>query len=116
MSPVARIVADEHVETIAGLAVALSSPVGFWESFPKRHALAALAVLTAVYCFARSRRDTVDDGLDPRHFRVPAYVAVALYAWLHAAEALLAGLDYYDYAGESVLGLVRVATDAIRLV
>lgn len=74
---------------LGGAAVAVATPIGFWATIPKRHALTGLAVVTVLYLVARSRAGASADGRSrATHFRAGAYAVVALYAWVHAAEAL----------------------------
>jgi len=80
-----------RVGVLAGAGAAVAMPVGFWAVVPKRHAFTALACVTLLYLFARSREDP---GLAvPRLGTVPAYRAgayavVGLLTWIHAAEGL----------------------------
>jgi len=82
----------------AGVATALSAPIGFWAAFPKRHVPIALCVLLSAYALHRSRAAAgtrVRAGSRSgriRHataFRALAYVPVGVVAWIHALEGLL---------------------------
>ncbi|MFB6188411.1 MAG: hypothetical protein ABEI57_00870 [Halapricum sp.] len=84
-----RLVGDlttRRTGTVAGVAVVLATPIGFWAPIPKRHVFTTLCVLVAMFAFARSRdpetprRDLVHGG---------AYAATGLLAWIHAPEALV---------------------------
>jgi hypothetical protein len=73
-----------RVGVAAGLLSALSIPVAFWATIPKRHVVSA-ALIAAVLCaFALSRRPDRSPVI-----RASAYAAVGTLAWLHAAEALV---------------------------
>ena len=68
----------------------LGTPLALWASVPKRHVITGTVVLTIAYALYRSRVDA--DGVllsHPLTFRALAYVAVGLYTWIHAPEALL---------------------------
>ncbi|RLN01642.1 hypothetical protein [Haloarcula sp. Atlit-7R] len=66
------------------------TPLAFWASVPKRHAVTGTVVVCIAYCLYRSRKPT-DGGVitQPQTFRALAYALVGLYAWVHAPEALL---------------------------
>ncbi len=76
-----------HIGLMAGLATGVASPVGFWATFPKRHAVTAFLAVLTLYCLFRSRQ------APGRHsatgFRALAYGWVGLTAWVHSAEGLL---------------------------
>jgi len=72
---------DRRVGVAAGTLAALSLPIAFWATIPKRHVLSAALIAVVVLAFAKSRRGSLAT-------RALAYVAVGLFAWLHAAEAL----------------------------
>lgn len=74
-----------RVGTFAGVATLLVGPVGFWAVIPKRHALTTLLATVVLYGLVRSRAAPTDET----RFRAVAYAAVALAAWVHAAEALV---------------------------
>jgi hypothetical protein len=76
---------DRRVGFIAGFAVVLATPVGFWAQFPKRHAFTTLCALAVMYFLYRSREG---DGVDTR-FRAAAYVPVGIAAWVSAAEGAI---------------------------
>jgi hypothetical protein len=88
-------VATQRLGLAAGVAVALASPVGFWATYPKRHALVALFVVCIADALHRHRKTG-----DVR-YRGAAYGAVGLAAWVHAGEALVLLV---------AVGLVDVAT------
>lgn len=82
-----RLLSDFHgrrVGVAAGVFGALSLPIAFWATMPKRHVLSAALLAVIVASFARSRRP--ERSLPARSL---AYVAVGLLAWIHAAEALV---------------------------
>ncbi|MFB6151489.1 MAG: hypothetical protein ABEJ40_06765 [Haloarculaceae archaeon] len=89
-----RLLARRHGTTVGALAGAvtvLGTPVGFWATVGKRHALVAALVVLAAYALARSRdeRGGEADGdcpLVPRPagFRALAYGCAGLVAWIHA--------------------------------
>jgi hypothetical protein len=82
---------DRRLGVLAGGAVVLVSPVGFWATIPKRHVLVATLCLAILYLFARSRtpsdRSLPVVGAIPER-RAAMYACVALIAWIHAAEGL----------------------------
>lgn len=82
----------------AGVAVAFSSPVGFWATVPKRHSFTALFVVATMYTLYRSRKATSKSHF--LAFRLLSYVWVGLMAWIHAPEGviLLAALGLVDVA------------------
>lgn len=85
-----RVLAHAHgrrVGLVFGAAVAIASPVGFWASIPKRHALSALAVVAVLGAFYFSR--ATDSRRRLLGLRALAYALIALWAWLHALEALV---------------------------
>lgn len=82
------LVADPRTATTLAAAAAVSTPLAFWATLPKRHTLSALFVLLTVYSFARSR--STDDAERGLQFRALAYGWVGLLAWLHAANGLTA--------------------------
>lgn len=92
------LVADRRTTTTLAAAAAISTPIAFWATLPKRHTLSALLVLLTVYSFARSR--STDDARWGLRFRALAYAWVGLLAWLHAAEGLTAfiALAVVDFA------------------
>ncbi len=76
-----------RIGTVGAAAVALSSPVAFWATVPKRHTLTALFVLASLFWFYRSR--AAEDRRSTVRFHALAYVPVGLLAWVHAAEGLV---------------------------
>ncbi|MFB6188516.1 MAG: hypothetical protein ABEI57_01405 [Halapricum sp.] len=80
----ARTFHGPRVGIAAGSLAALSLPIAFWATIPKRHVLSAALIAIVVLAFARSRRP----GGSPT-VRASAYAAVGVLAWLHAAEALV---------------------------
>ena len=86
-----RLLAERHgtaVGLLAGATVLLGTPVAFWATTPKRHTVAAMFVVLAVYAFARSRRDG-ETHRTRTAFRAGAYACAGLLAWVHAPEALV---------------------------
>ncbi|MFW5918437.1 MAG: hypothetical protein ACOCR0_03035 [Haloferacaceae archaeon] len=74
----------QRVGVAGGLLGALSLPIAFWATIPKRHVMSAALIAVVVFAFARSR------GADrPLPARALTYAAVGVLAWLHAAEALV---------------------------
>ncbi len=69
---------------VAGAAVLVATPVGFWASIPKRHILTAAAAVIALFCFAVSR-----EGTDRNHVvaRALSYAALGLLTTVHPFEA-----------------------------
>ncbi|WP_336001810.1 hypothetical protein [Halorientalis halophila] len=85
-----RVLAHAHgrrVGLLFGAAAGVASPIGFWASLPKRHALSALAVVAVLGAFYFSR--AADTRRRVLGLRALAYAVVALFAWLHALEALV---------------------------
>jgi len=74
------------------------------------HALLALGVATVLglWALAAAVSDTVPRGYGA--------VAFALAAATGTVFILLSGLDYFDYAGQYMLPVVRAVTDAVTLV
>jgi hypothetical protein len=96
-------VSNRRVGLAAGAGIALSAPIGYWASIPKRHVLVALCVILAAYLLYRSR-EPYDDAdqqrtlvvgtrtvsiTDATLFRALTYVPVGLLAWINAGEGLL---------------------------
>jgi hypothetical protein len=104
---------DRRAGIALGVAVVVASPIGFWASIPKRHALtAALAALT-VACFYASRTRTDRSG---RAARAGAYLAAGFATAVHSVEgfvllALLLPVDLLTAPanGRRDLGLVAAA-------
>ncbi|EMA21743.1 hypothetical protein [Haloarcula marismortui] len=66
------------------------TPLAFWASVPKRHAVTGTVVVCVAYCLYRSRKPADGAVITQRQtFRALAYALVGLYAWVHAPEALL---------------------------
>jgi len=92
-------ISGRRVGLAAGVATALSAPIGFWAAFPKRHVPIALCVLVSAYALYRSRAAdgtaTVRAGgrsvrvRRATAFRALAYVPVGVVAWIHALEGVL---------------------------
>lgn len=78
---------DRPTGAFIGIVVVLATPVGFWASLPKRHAVTALLATVALYGFAVSRHNRSQRTILTH--RALAYAAVGLTAWIHAAEALV---------------------------
>jgi len=97
-------VANRRVGLAAGVGIALSAPIGFWASIPKRHILVVLAVISVAYFLFRSRKTRQPGALSTRRFspgtwsmtisestvyRALAYVPIGLVAWVNAGEGVL---------------------------
>ncbi|SDE99644.1 RAD23 family protein [Halorientalis regularis] len=85
-----RVLTHAHgrrVGLVFGAAAVVASPVSFWASIPKRHALSGLAVVAVLGAFYFSR--AADTRRRALGLRALAYAVVALWAWLHALEALV---------------------------
>jgi len=85
-----RVLAYAHgrrVGLCVGVAAAIASPVAFWAAIPKRHALSGLAVVAVLGAFYFAR--TAESRRRALGLRALAYAVVALWAWLHALEALV---------------------------
>lgn len=88
----------ESAALIAGVAT-LATPVGFFATVPKRHALTVLAVVLGVFFLHRTHAVGDDDAR--RHgYRFLCYSTVGGMAWIHAGEGLvlLAALACGDVA------------------
>ncbi|MFB6224652.1 MAG: hypothetical protein ABEH86_13400 [Haloarcula sp.] len=75
---------------LGAVVLTAGTPLAFWASVPKRHAVTGAVVVCIAYCLYRSRIPA--DGVlvtQRRTFRALAYGFVGLYAWVHAPEALL---------------------------
>ncbi|GGM31262.1 hypothetical protein [Haloarcula argentinensis] len=75
---------------LSAVVLTVGTPLAFWASVPKRHAVTGTVVVCVAYCLYRSRKPA--DGAIITHrttFRALAYGLVGLYAWVHAPEALL---------------------------
>lgn len=72
---------DRRVGLVAGAFAVAATPLGFWGSIPKRHAVTAALVLAAIYCFAVSR---TSGGW---RVRATGYAAIGLLSAVHAFEA-----------------------------
>lgn len=109
---------DRAVALSAGVALGVSSSIGFWASLPKRHVLVGLLILTTVYLFARSRI-----AYDDRRFRLGlglragAYLTAGLVTWTHAFEGffLVAALTVVDLATARRNSLVHLAVVGVAL-
>lgn len=76
-----------HVGCVVGFAAVFATPIGFWATVPKRHSFTALAVVVLLTTFYFARNTA-----SPRKaliYRSISYATVALFAWLHAPEALI---------------------------
>lgn len=73
-----------RVGVVAGVAVLVATPVGFWASIPKRHLITATVAVVALFCFAVSR-----DGTGKRQLRarILSYVVIGLLTTVHPFEA-----------------------------
>jgi len=75
---------------LSAVVLTAGTPLAFWASVPKRHAVTGTVVVCIAYCLYRSRKPTDGAVISQRQtFRVLAYALVGLYAWVHAPEALL---------------------------
>jgi uncharacterized membrane protein YgcG len=76
---------------LAGAAVVVALPVGFWATIPKRHVFATLVCAEVLYLFTRSRESPgmALPGLGTVPvYRAGAYASAALLTWDHAAAGL----------------------------
>ena len=73
---------NRRLGTAAAVATVAATPVGFWASLPKRHAVTAMFVVCAMYTLYRSRDAAA--GRAATRFRALTYVWPALLAWVHA--------------------------------
>lgn len=89
---------ERRTGLFVGAVAMLSSPIAFWASLPKRHILVSLLAVLVLFAFYLSR--SVDSESKALNTRCLAYVCVALWAWVHAPEALamLAVLVPFDLA------------------
>ncbi|MFU1782403.1 hypothetical protein ACM16X_13555 [Haloarcula japonica] len=88
-----RLLSRMHTRRLGLLnAVVLTAgtPLAFWATVPKRHAVTGTVVVCIAYCLYRSRKPADGAVITQRQtFRALAYALVGLYAWVHAPEALL---------------------------
>jgi hypothetical protein len=87
-----------RVGAVTGLAAAVATPVGFWASIPKRHAITALAAVALVASFYAAR--TTDAPRRRLGYRGVGYATIALTMWVHPPEGfvLFAGFAPVDLA------------------
>ena len=79
---------DRRTGVAAAMVVGLATPVGFWASLPKRHAVVVALALGICYALFRSRQSpSPDDLVSPLGFRAIAYGLVGLSTWVHGGEA-----------------------------
>lgn len=79
---------DRRTGVAAAMVLGLATPVGFWASLPKRHAVVVALVLGVCYALYRSRQSpSPNDLLSPLGFRALAYAIVGLSTWVHGGEA-----------------------------
>lgn len=95
-----RVLADRHgirVGLLGGATALLGTPVAFWATTPKRHTLAAMFVMLALFAFARSRNETRTHR-QRAIYRGGAYACSGLLAWVHAPDGftLFAALAIVD--------------------
>lgn len=69
---------------VAGVAVVVATPVGFWATIPKRHVVTAAVAVVALYCFAVSRDRTDRNGTLSR---ACSYGVLGLLTTVHPFEA-----------------------------
>ena len=75
---------------LSAVVLTAGTPLTFWASVPKRHAVTGAVVVCIAYCLYRSRKPADGAVITRRQtFRALAYGLVGLYAWVHAPEALL---------------------------
>ncbi|WP_058997187.1 hypothetical protein [Haloarcula sp. CBA1127] len=75
---------------LSAVLLTAGTPLAFWASIPKRHAVTGTVVVCIAYCLYRSRKPADGAVITQRQtFRALAYALVGLYAWVHAPEALL---------------------------
>ena len=75
---------------LTAVVLTAGTPLAFWASVPKRHAVTGTVVVCIAYCLYRSRKPADGAVISQRRtFRALAYALVGLYAWVHAPEALL---------------------------
>ncbi|NLV14951.1 hypothetical protein [Haloarcula argentinensis] len=88
-----RLLSRVHTRRLGLLSAVLltaGTPLAFWASIPKRHAVTGTVVVCIAYCLYRSRKPADGAVITQRQtFRTLAYALVGLYAWVHAPEALL---------------------------
>ncbi|MFY4811708.1 hypothetical protein ACOJIV_03230 [Haloarcula sp. AONF1] len=75
---------------LSAVVLTVGTPLAFWATVPKRHAVTGTVVVCVAYCLCRSRKPADGAVITQRTtFRALAYALVGLYAWVHAPEALL---------------------------
>ena len=100
-----------RVGVVAGIGLALATPVGFWATIPKRHVLVTALVFASVYAFTRSRQLS---GRRSDLSLAAAYGTLGLLAWVHAFEGffLTVSLFVVDVLTEPRKGKRRIAVVA----
>ncbi len=82
---------SRRLALLAGAAVVVALPVGFWATIPKRHVFATLVCAEVLYLFTRSRESpgmTLPGLGTVPMYRAGAYASAALLTWDHAAAGL----------------------------
>jgi len=75
---------------LSAVVLTAGTPLAFWATVPKRHAVTGAVVVCIAYCLYRSREPADGSVITERQtFRALTYALVGLYAWVHAPEALL---------------------------
>lgn len=77
---------DRRVGIAAGVVVVVATPIGFWATIPKRHALTAALAMVTVACFYASRGRTDRYG---RLARGGAYLAAGFATSVHSVEGFV---------------------------
>jgi len=100
-----------RVGVVAGIGLALATPIGFWATIPKRHVLVTALVFASVYAFTRSRQLS---GRRGDLSLATAYGMLGLVAWVHAFEGffLTVSLFVVDVLTEPRKGKRRMAVVA----
>ena len=78
---------DRRVGVLVGFLAVVATPLAFWASIPKRHALSSLAIVVVLAAFYAARASS--SSRRALGYRSMAYATVALLAWLHGGEGLL---------------------------
>lgn len=78
---------DTRTAVFAGTVAVIGTPIAFWATIPKRHVFTALFAVIALYGYVASRQAAEPNRV--LRYRITMYVAVAMTAWIHAAEGLI---------------------------
>lgn len=104
------------VAVAAGIAVVVTTPVGFWGTIPKRHAWVALFAVAVLYAVYMGKRAEIEGTIT--RYRMLAYGLVGIGTWMDPAEGFLLfiplmivdGIDIPNYKLKSNMLVLTVFT------